>query len=269
MKSSRSALLAVVLSGALAVTAACGDKKDEGTAAPGAATSATTAAAPSPTADAKAELTAAFTKNAGVSITYTATTDTAGAGGSKLTGKADPAQKATSGTMTLTAAGQTINAEVIVVNTDVYLKMALPLPGVDPKKWMYIDGTKTTLSKLGLGSPDDPTGIKGFADTLATVEKTGPGAYKGTIDATKRNLPAFSTQVLQSMGDAAKAVPFEATVGADGYLTGLTIKMPAAGQVPATTTTQTFSDFGKPVTITKPAQSETQPAPAALLAQFA
>ncbi|GAA3302266.1 hypothetical protein Dvina_24950 [Dactylosporangium vinaceum] len=269
MKSSRSALFAVVLSGALAVTAACGDKKDDSAATPGAAAPATSAAAPSPTADAKAELTAAFKKLAAVSMTYTASTDTAGAGGTKITGAADPNAKATSATMVITAAGQTINAQMLVVNTDMYLKMDLPLPGVDAKKWMYIDGSKTSLSKLGLGSPDDPANIKNFTDAVVTAEKTGATSFKGTFDATKRNIPAVGAQLIQSMGDAAKAIPFEATVGADGYLTGLTVKMPAAGQIPATTSTQTFSDFGKPVTIKKPAAGETQPAPAALLAQFA
>jgi hypothetical protein len=268
MKSSRSALFAVVLTGALAVTAACGDKKDDGAAAPAAGASATSAA-PSPAADAKKELTAAFTKLNGTSMKYTATTDSGGAGGTKLTGASDPATKSTSGTMVITAAGQTINAQVMVVNTDVYLKMELPLPGVDPKKWMYIDGSKTSLSKLGLGSPDDPANVKNFTDSIVTAEKTGANTYKGTFDATKRNIPGAGGAVLQQMGDAAKAVPFEATVGADGYLTGLTVKMPAAGQVPATTSVTTFSDFGKPVTITKPAAAETQPAPAALLSQFA
>ena len=102
-----------------------------------------------------------------------------------------------------------------------------------------------------------------------TVERDGPGAFKGTLDMTKRSLPAASVVLLQKMGDAAKSVPFAATVRADGYLTSLTVNTPGAGEVPPTTATSTFSDFGKPVTISKPADAEVQPAPAALLTQFA
>ncbi|MEU0558706.1 hypothetical protein [Dactylosporangium sp. NPDC006015] len=267
MKSRRNVLLALALSGALTVTAACGDKNQNGDVAP--AANGSTSAAASPTADARAELTSAFSKLSGVTVTYTSTTDSGAMASSKLTGSSDPAKKANSGTMTITAQGQQINGDVIVVGTDLYLKLSLPIPGVDPKKWMYIDGTKTSLSKLGLGSPDDPANVKGLADTIVSVERTGTGTYKGTLDATKRNIPAAAAALLQQMGDAAKSVPFEATVSAEGYVTSLTVKMPGVGQVPPSTVTSTFTDFGKPVSISKPAATDVQPAPAALLAQFA
>ncbi|WP_432827972.1 hypothetical protein [Dactylosporangium sp. CA-092794] len=267
MKTSRSLLLALVLSGALTVTAACGDKKDNGGTAPAAGGSASAAA--SPQADARTELINAFNKLNTVTLAYTANTETGTVATTKLNGSSDPVKKAASGSMTISAQGTQITADLVVVGTDVYLKLSVPLPGIDPKKWLYIDGAKTSLSKLGLGSPDDPANVKGLADAIATVERDGPGGYKGTFDMTKRNLPEASTAMLQQMGDAAKSVPFEATVGADGYLTALTVKMPAAGQVPATTSTTTFSDFGKPVSISKPADADVQPAPAALLSQFA
>ncbi|MER7003255.1 LppX_LprAFG lipoprotein [Dactylosporangium sp. NPDC000555] len=268
MKSSRSVLLALVLSGALTVTTACGDKNDNGgDAAPAAGGSASAAA--SPKADARADLAKAFNKLAGVTVAYSTTTEVGPAAVTKLTGSSDPAKQTNSGSLTITTQGQQITAEVIIVGTDLYLKLGLPVPGVDPKKWMYIDGSKASLGKLGLGNPDDPANIKGFADAIVTVEQTGAGAFKGTIDITKRNLPASSADVIQQMGDAAKSVPFEATVGAEGYITSLTLTTPAAGQVPATTATTTFSDFGKPVSISKPAAADVQPAPAALLSQFA
>ncbi|MFF5229498.1 hypothetical protein [Dactylosporangium sp. NPDC000521] len=268
MKSSRSVLLALALSGVLAVTAACGDKKDDGGVAPAAASGSTSAAA-SPSADARTELIGAFKKLTGGTVAYTTATDTGAVASTKLTGFSDPANKTNSGKMTITTQGQQLTAEVIVVGTDLYLKVGAPIPGVDPKKWMYVDGSKTSLSKLGLGNPDDPANVKGLADAFVSVERTGTGAYKGTFDATKRQMPAAAGALLQQMGDAAKSVPFEATVNADGYVTSLTMQMPAAGQVPASTVTTTFADFGKPVTISKPAAADVQPAPAALLAQFA
>jgi hypothetical protein len=267
MQSSRSVLLALALAGVLTVTGACGSKTDTDDVAQ--AGSGATSAAASPTADPRAELTAAFNKFNGVTVAYSTTTDSGTVASTKLTGASDPTAKTNSGSMTITALGQTITAEVIVVGTDLYLKLGLPIPGVDPKKWMYVDGSKTSLTKLGLGSPDDPANVKGFADAIVTLERTGAGSFKGTIDMTKRNLPAASAAALQQMGDAAKSVPFEATVNADGYVTSMIVKTPAAGQVPSTTATTTFSDFGKPVTISKPAATEVQPAPAVLLAQFA
>ncbi|MEV0131000.1 hypothetical protein AB0H83_21365 [Dactylosporangium sp. NPDC050688] len=268
MKSSTSVLLTLALSGVLTVTGACGDKNDNGDVAATAGAASTSAVA-SPEADAHTELTKAFDKLTRVTVAYTTTTESGAAGTSKLTGFSDPATKASSGSMTITAQAQQITAEVVVVGTDLYLKLGLPIPGVDPKKWMYVDGSKTSLSKLGLGNPDDPANVKGLADAIVTVERTGTSAFKGTIDMTKRNLPAASAVLIRQMGDAAKSVPFEATVGAEGYVTSLTVKTPGVGQVPATTATSTFSDFGKPVSISKPASTEVQPAPAALLAQFA
>ncbi|GAB3830278.1 hypothetical protein ACFPIJ_31320 [Dactylosporangium cerinum] len=267
MKSSRSVLLTLALSGTLAVTGACGTKTDSGAAAP--AANGSTSAAASPAADPRAELAAAFNKFNGVTVAYSTATDTGAAASVKLTGSSDPVKKANSGSLTISAQGQQITADVIIVGTDLYLKLNLPVPGVDPKKWMYVDGSKTSLSKLGLGNPDDPANVKGFADAIVTIERTGAGTFKGTIDMTKRNLPASSAALIQQLGNAAQSVPFEATVGADGYVTSLIVKTPAAGQIPATTATTTFSDFGKPVTINKPAAAEVQPAPPALLAQFA
>ncbi|MGI5239884.1 hypothetical protein [Dactylosporangium sp. CA-139066] len=266
MKSSRSLLLALALSGVITVTAACGDKKDDGAAAP--ATASATSAAPSSTADARTELANAFNKLNGTTMAYTTETATGAVATTKLNGSIDPSKQASSGKMTISAQGRNIDAEMIVVGTDVYLKVALPLPGVDPKKWMHVDGTKTSLSKLGLGNPDDPANVKGISDAIVTAERTGSGSYKGTVDLTKRNVPSTSAALLQQMGDAAKSVPFEATINSDGFLTSLTMNVPAAGQVPATTAKSTFTDFGKPVTIAKPADAETQAAPAALLAQF-
>ncbi|MEV6931495.1 hypothetical protein AB0M46_44360 [Dactylosporangium sp. NPDC051485] len=267
MKSSRALLLALALSGALSVTAACDDKNTAGDAAPATSAAATSAAA-APQADPRTELVNAFSKLNSAPMAYSTSTESGTLASTKLTGSADPATKANSGTMVITTNGQAINAQVIVLGTDVYMKMSVPLPGIDPKKWMYFDGSKTSLTKLGLGNPDDPANVKGLADAIVTAERTGTGAFKGTIDLTKRKVPESGAALIQQMGDAAKSVPFEAATNADGYLTSFTMTMPAAGQVPATTAKTTFSDFGKPVTITKPAAAEVQPAPAALLAQL-
>ncbi|MEU7872527.1 hypothetical protein [Dactylosporangium sp. NPDC049140] len=267
MRSSRRLLLAVVLSGALTVTTACTSKKDD-KAGGGAAPGSTSAAAA--TAAARTDLANAFNKLGGAPYGYTATTQTGSTGTIKLVGSSNPPKKTSTGKTTVINGERQINAEVIVVGTDVYLKVSEELPNVDPDKWMRIDATKTSLGKLGLGSPDDPANVKGFTDAIVTAEKTGPGAYKGTIDATKRPLPASAAALVQQMGDAAKSVAFEATVGNDGYPTMLKVSMPAVGRtIPPTTNTSTFKDFGKAVTISKPANAKVIQAPASLLSQYA
>ncbi|WP_433062634.1 hypothetical protein [Dactylosporangium sp. CS-033363] len=261
-------LLAVLLSGALALTSACsGDDKTDKTDKGGAAN---TSAGPAGTGDARADLTNAFNKLAGVPATYSTSSAAGGNAGTKLTGSTDPAKKSSTAKMTVTAAEQQVNADVIIVGTDVYVKVSKEIPNVDAKKWMRVDSAKTSLAKLGLGNPADPAGIKGFADAIVTAERTGTGAYTGTFDLTKRPSPATTADMIQKMGDAAKKVPFEATVSPDGYLASLSFKTEAVGrQVPPTTSTTTFSDFGKAVKISKPAASEIQPTNAAFLAQFA
>jgi hypothetical protein len=258
-----------MLSGVLAVTAACQDQKPEAAATPTAGTSADApaGAAASAQADARAELVDAVRKLTGVTAVFAMTAETGTIATTRLTGKTDPANKSSTASITISAQGQQLTVEVIVIGTDMYLKMGVPLPGVDPKKWMYIDGSKTSLSKLGM-NPEDPANVKGLTDAFVTVERTGPGAYKGTMDITKRDTSASTAALIKQLGDAAKSVPFEATVGADGYPTSLTITTPAAGQLPAAVTKTTFSDFGKPVAITKPPAAQVQPAPQALLSQL-
>jgi hypothetical protein len=268
MRSSRRLLLAVVLSGALTATAACTGKHDDKAAGGGATPGSTSAAAA--TGAARTELTNAFNKLGGGPYGYTATTQTGSTGSIKLTGSSNPPKKTSTGKTTVINGERQINAEVIVVGTDVYLKVSDELPNVDPDKWMRVDATKTSLGKLGLGSPDDPANVKGFTDAIVTAEKTGPGAYKGTIDATRRPLPASAAALVQQLGDAAKSVAFEATVGSDGYPTMLKVSLPAVGRtIPPTTNTSTFKDFGKAVTISKPAAAKVVQAPASLLSQYA
>jgi hypothetical protein len=265
MRLRNSALLSVTLAGTLALAGACAKKDDAPT--PG-----TSGAAPSATAapaDAKSELVAAYRKLNGTTSTFGLDTDIGSVASLKGSGKADPANKASKSSLAVTGKGTNLTIDVLAAGTDLYMKFSAPLPGVDTSKWIHVDISKiSSLSKLGIGDPADPANVKSFTDTVVSVQKSGPGAFKGTMDLTKRTTGTVSAEVIKAMGEQAKAVPFEAAVNGDGYPTSLTINMPAAGEVPATTTKTTFSDFGQPVTIDKPAPAEVQEAPAALLKQL-
>jgi hypothetical protein len=256
MKSSRTILLSLTLAGAVALAGGCAKKDDAGS-------SPASSSAPSPTAAPKTELVASMTKLKQTSQTFTLKTDMGALSQVTGSGATDPATKSSQMKMTITGQGHSIDTEAITVGTDLWLKLGTPIPGLDPNKWTHIDATKAkSLSALGLSDPSDPTNIGKFGDAVVSAEKTGPGQYKGTIDLTKSSAAGVSSQVLGQMGDAAKAVPFEATVNGDGYVTALTIHMPASGtQVPASTTTMTFGDFGKAPAVKAPEKAQSQEAP--------
>jgi hypothetical protein len=184
---------------------------------------------------------------------------------SKGEGATDPANKSSKSSMTISQAGKPTDYQQLMVGNDLYLKMKVDLPGIDPNKWMHLDISKSeTLKKLGLGDAADPTNTKSLPEAIVTAQKAGDDRYTGTMDVTKRlNSSALTGELAKQMGDAAKKVPFEVTLK-DGYPTAVTISMPAAGEVPKSTTKLTFTDFGRPVAIAKPATTEIQEAPSAL-----
>jgi hypothetical protein len=266
MKSSRILLLTIGLSSVVAFAGACGATSGGASGAtsggPAASSGSSAPAAVAP-GDAKDALVTATTKTQGTTSTFTLKS-TIGTTGS---GKLDPTNKVFSSALDATALGKTVHTESVVSGTDIYLKLSLQLPGVDPNKWIHVDTTKAkSLAAFGLGDPSDPTATKAFAASIVSAQSTGNGTYKGTIDLTKNPAIALSTQ-MQQAGDAVKAVPFEATIDGQGYLTQIVTHMPALGAtVPASTTTVTFADLGKSVTIDVPAKADTQEAPAALYA---
>lgn len=178
-------------------------------------------------------------------------------------GLMDPANKKMSMTVKMSVVGQSMDMQMIVLDKDVYVKMA-GLPGMGDK-WMHIDGSAvksgSTLDEL---FPDgDPGGVRRMLDGMVDVQPDGERGFKGTIDLTKS---PTANETIKAMGDKAK-VPFTARLDEQGRLVELTIDMtpvePEAGKM-----TVSYSDFGVPVTIEKPAASEIIEAPAELAKSF-
>jgi hypothetical protein len=254
MKSSRTVLVALTLSGTLAVTAACGSSSGNSAAGGGASAS--------PAADPLVVLTASITKAKGTSSKFTLSGQV-GPVTTDGSGLMDTATRSESVTLTVTTPAKAIHEQVTMVGTDIYLKMDLPIPSIEAGKWMHVDITRLkSLASLGLGDPSDPTNLSTYAKEIVTVQQTSPGQYQGTLDITKAPLPSLTAALLAQAGDALKSVPFTATTDDQGRLTSMTVQMPSLGAgIPPSTTKVGFSDFGTPVNVQAPPAAQTQEAP--------
>ncbi|MCL7459115.1 hypothetical protein M8I35_18210 [Micromonospora sp. MSM11] len=136
-----------------------------------------------------------------------------------------------------------------------------------PTKWMELDHAKLTdpasVPYYEGADPGNTGAILGA--TGDTVTDQGGGTYTGTVDLTHgehvRQAMADAVDV-DALGEAAKAVPFTAVVGADGNLASLTLEIPAAGKRKATKYVVKYFDFGKAPKVTEPTGSQAQKAPA-------
>ncbi|BFU42587.1 hypothetical protein KRMM14A1004_08240 [Krasilnikovia sp. MM14-A1004] len=235
-----------MLAAAVTVTGCGPNDKPAASGTPTAATE--QAAAP---ADPTAELAAAITKlnedTMKVSMTMV--------GGISMNGVADPKAQTAELKMIMGAAGKGTEMEVRKVGTDVYMKIGGELGKLagGGGKWMHMDTTKLPGgASLGALSGDDPAGTKTLMKAVTDVKRTGEGTFSGTIDLTKA--PQYGADKLKELGGKVSAVPFTAKVE-QGRLVEMTVDMssisPAAGKM-----TSKYSDFGTPVSVSRPDKSE-------------
>jgi hypothetical protein len=250
MNTRRLATTGVALVAALSLgLTGCGTKTD----ADGPAGNGTSAApASSAPADARAELSAAAQKLNQQSVKMEL--KSAAISGS---GVMDPAAKTYDMTLKLGPEG---SFRVLMIGDNAYLKIT-GMQGM-PKKWLHMDATKLGKSgQFNLMPEGDPGGAKQMTDSVVDIEKTGTGSYAGTLDYTRTKPDDPS---IQALGEKAKAVPFTAKVDDQGRLVEFAIDTSALHESLGMMTT-TYSDFGAPVSVKKPAASETQEAPQELI----
>jgi hypothetical protein len=185
-------------------------------------------------------------------------------GGLDATGAMDPTARKAQLAMNMSAGGQSLKMNVVMVDKDIYLKMT-GVPSM-PKKWMHIDAAKVKAGgTLDVMPEGDPAGAAKMMNAVVDVQRNGEHGFKGTLDLTKT--PSANAAALKTLGDKVKAVPFTATVDDQGRLTDMTVQMsalqPGAGDLKTT-----YSDFGSPVSIAKPPASQTMEAPKELLGIF-
>lgn len=230
---------AVALAAATFALAGCADKSTPGAGDnPPPATSA-------PAVDAKEAFTTAVKKLNEKSSKADITMDgLAAMKGSALT---DPAGKKSHVTNEVSVMGTAVKTEIISVNREVWVKMG-GVPGL-PDKWMHVSADKV---KPG-SSLDTNNNMTKMESAAVTVERDGANGFKGTMDITKTG--ATSEEIIKQLGEKAKAVPFTATVDAQGRLTSIVIDMSAVAPGVGKLST-TYSGFGEPVTITPPAAAD-------------
>jgi hypothetical protein len=186
-------------------------------------------------------------------------------------GSADAAHKTASMSMSGKEEGVSMKMDFLFLNTDCYIKMDLGKAnsqlGISPTKWMHLDASTLSGEDLPFQSTDDPADIDGLFDGLVNVTSTDGKTFSGTLDMTKASGDsAPDSDVLDSLGDKAKAVPFTATLDDKGEVT--TLKVDGTGISPDLNVDVTFSDYGTPVTVTKPDASQIVEAPDAVQEMF-
>lgn len=227
----------------------CGTQTGTGTPSASGSASASAAPASSGTSEALNELTAAAFKLNEQSVRV-AIESPALKGGGLMDPKAEKADM----TISLGTVG---DLRLLMESNDAWLKVT-GQPNA-PKKWLHLDATKLSNGQLDLMPEGDPGGANKMLKNVVDVQRTGDRAWSGTLDLTRSGDAAAA-----ALGEKAKAIPFTATADAQGRLTELAIDMSGI-QAALGTMKTTYSDFGTPVTVQKPAAAETQEAPPELL----
>jgi hypothetical protein len=205
------------------------------------------------------------------SFAVNATLGTAGT----MTGKMDPAGNRGVLSSKVTAEGTTVKFDIRVIDTDFYLKMDVggaALPGMDPKKWIHLDGTKLPAnSSLGVKPGElDPANAEKVLKAATKVERVGDRGFKGTLDFSKlQGVAGISKKDVTGLADKGKSVPFEARVDDQGRLVNMKVDVPKVPGVDIESIDVTYSDFGTKVDVQKPAAGEVNEAPAMVYEMFA
>jgi hypothetical protein len=186
-------------------------------------------------------------------------------GGLTGDGSADPTTKSATASLSGTSQGDTAKIDMVAVGTDFWLKLNLgnanQSMGISTDKWLHID-----TARLGAGAnlPVDPSGgaatASGLFTGLANVQQTDSQHFTGTIDLTKvTGVSGVNPDLLSRAGVKATSVPFTATLDSQNRLSDLKVDLSAID--PSLALEVSYSDYGTPVTVTKPDPSMVAEAP--------
>lgn len=183
----------------------------------------------------------------------------------EIKGRADPAARTLQVTGTVPEP-----VEMRVIGDVAYIKQD---SSSGDKPWIKVD-----LTKLRPNSPlrqsldiEAQTGIIGG---IVTAQPVGEGRYRGTADLDRAAEAAGTNAGLRGSLESSaklakdpKAIPFEATVDAEGRLTELSYTI-ATEKLGDFTSAVRMSGFGTAVTVTAPPAGETEDAPPELYKIF-
>ncbi|MEN3612620.1 hypothetical protein [Plantactinospora sp. ZYX-F-223] len=176
--------------------------------------------------------------------------------GSDLDGQGVVHLPSKSAQMTMKAGsdGFSMDMEIVYIEPESWVKLTITgaegVPGLEKLnsgKYQHLDQSKITGTRgLGFDFKDvDPAGSEALTKAVVDVQKTGEGAYTGTIDLTKAtDAGMVDEDAVKLLGAEATKLPFEAKLDAQGRLTSLTIQLPAVGGGKAQQLTVSYSDYG-------------------------
>ncbi|XVU24566.1 hypothetical protein ACQPZJ_46350 [Actinoplanes sp. CA-054009] len=248
--------LAATATAALALAGcANGDATPTAPSAPATSSGGVTASASAGAADPAAveALTKATSQLGTTSFTITATSGT----GFKLAGAIDPAKGVGTADLKATGTNADLSLKTLLIEKDLYLQV----PGFTKAgTWTHVDVARLPEgANVGLRPGEiDPVNTSNLLGSATDVHATGADSYAGTLDLTKAAGLAGVSQV--TVGDTqAQNVPFTAGLDDQGRLSVLTIQIPNAQPLEVL-----YTDYGVPVTATRPAASEITEAPDSL-----
>lgn len=150
--------------------------------------------------------------------------------------------------------GAKLKISLTVAGKDYYAKLdGVQIPGA-AGKWIHFEPEKLkSINKLLINTAQDPTGLTLIAQAIVTAKKDGM-KITGTFDATKvgDGVGGIGAESVAALADKAKAIPFTATLDAQGKITSLSFAVPEHGEQKADTMTTTYSAVGTAVKIAKP-----------------
>ncbi|GAA0816731.1 hypothetical protein [Spirilliplanes yamanashiensis] len=134
------------------------------------------------------------------------------------------------------------------------------------KYWSKLDTAKVTskmATRFDAANPDI-TGSAALLDGVVTAEKQADGSYAGTLDATRSGpgQQLWTSKELTQHAEKLKAVPFVATLDAQGRLASLTIDVPGVGSNTAGEYKTTITGYGTGKPVEAPPAAETREATA-------
>ncbi|RKR88514.1 hypothetical protein BDK92_2842 [Micromonospora pisi] len=176
--------------------------------------------------------------------------------------------------MTFGAAGSSMAMDMIYIGTDGWAKIegdgleAVPGLGLlATGKYHHLDKSRIEgLALLDFDFEDvDPAGAAALTQAVVDVRETTDDVFTGNIDLTKAtDASLVGGSIVKDLGPAAAKLPFEAKVDAQGRLTQLTIKVPAAGATAAQELQVSYSDYGAAPAPKAPPADQVVEAPAEL-----
>lgn len=188
-------------------------------------------------------------------------------------GAVDPTSKKVRMTLSGKQSGVSLTMDIVLVSPDIWMKVDFggqnAVLGLPPStKWMHIDPTKIKDASSFAFDPSqtDPTRSSGLFKGMTDAKKVDATHYTITLDLTKTTDGVVSSAVQTKLGDKAKAVPAQVVLDDQGRLASVTMDLSSVDADSSVSTT--YSDYGAPASIDKPAAADTVEAPAAVYSIF-